>query len=453
MASSERAERSVHSSVQGSASRIGEAKAVRLALGLLAALFAVRVLLQFLQSLSAVAFLPAAADWDSGLFSYGWLLTTQLVLLAAMVQLIRTVDGRARPVPGLLLSLAGAVYFAAMALRAGLGASGLMGDSWYQAPLSTSFHLVLAGFLVILGLHWRRAGARSTEGFIAASVRRLLYPATLCGGLLFFVWSLDSGVAAPFAAYHAVLLGGGVVVIAELLLPYRGSWQPRGRDLSGDLFYLFGVQVALPAGLSAALLLLAAELPSSGLDLWPQAWPLAAQVLLLLLLADLARYWLHRASHAQPLLWRLHAVHYAPQGLHALNVGRFHPLEKLLQFGVDSLPFLLLGAAPEVLAAYLVFYAINGFLQHCNVDLRLGWLNWIVSGPELHRWHHARRPALSDHNFGNNLILWDLVFGTRWLPRGAAVGALGLRNPAYPRDLLGQTLAPFLVDPNHGGAK
>ncbi|MFQ5566823.1 MAG: sterol desaturase family protein, partial [Paracoccaceae bacterium] len=96
---------------------------------------------------------------------------------------------------------------------------------------------------------------------------------------------------------------------------------------------------------------------------------------------------------------------------------------------------------------YFVFYAVNGFFQHSNVDARLGPLNWLVAGPELHRWHHSRIVRESNTNFGNNLIVWDALFGTRYLPE-RQVGVLGLLNRAYPKDFLGQTLAPVTVDPS-----
>ena len=102
-------------------------------------------------------------------------------------------------------------------------------------------------------------------------------------------------------------------------------------------------------------------------------------------------------------------------------VGRFHPLDKAIQFLGDSLPFLLLGVQPEVFAAYFVFYAVNGFYQHSNADIRLGFLNWIVAGPELHRWHHSTVIAESNANYGNNLIVWDVIFGTRQLPKERTV--------------------------------
>ena len=98
----------------------------------------------------------------------------------------------------------------------------------------------------------------------------------------------------------------------------------------------------------------------------------------------------------------------------------------------------------EVLAAYFVFYAVNGFFQHSNCDVRLGPLNYIVSGPELHRWHHSEFAEESDTNFGNNLIIWDLLFGSRFLPANREVGRLGLVNRDYPSGFLAQMKSPFL---------
>ncbi len=432
---------------QGARRGIEDAGHVRLALAILTALFAVRVGLQLLQSLVDLPAVPAFAAWDSGLLPYPWLLGAQIAILAMQLRSIRAVDGRARPRRGTALAILGGVYFIGMLARAVIGMASLSDNVWFQAPLATSFHLVLASFLIVLGLHWRRAGA-APAGPRSKAARWLLYPLTLAAAVALFAWSTRNGLPVMFAAYHAAMLGIAVVVIAEQLLPYRPSWRPDRAETATDALYLLTVQMALPALLSLGLasVLLGLDLPKTAL--WPHAWPVTAQVLLMLLAADFARYWLHRACHAWAPLWRLHAVHHAPERLHALNVCRFHPLEKTLQFTLDALPFVLLGVAEPVVAGYFVVYAINGFFQHANVDLRLGWLNWIVAGPELHRWHHAREPRLSDHNFGNNLIVWDAVFGTRWLPRGEAVDALGLVNRAYPRGLPAQLVAPFRIDPN-----
>jgi hypothetical protein len=39
--------------------------------------------------------------------------------------------------------------------------------------------------------------------------------------------------------------------------------------------------------------------------------------------------------------------------------------------------------------------------------------------------------------------VWDLVFGTWFLPTDRAVGSLGLKDPAYPKAFLGLMRAPF----------
>ena len=92
-----------------------------------------------------------------------------------------------------------------------------------------------------------------------------------------------------------------------------------------------------------------------------------------------------------------------------------------------------------------VWVAVHGLFQHCNVHLRLGPLNWVFSMAELHRWHHSPDSAEANHNYGGNLILWDIVFGTRWLPQDreppVATGIASLPNfPKGYRALLG---APF----------
>jgi len=75
--------------------------------------------------------------------------------------------------------------------------------------------------------------------------------------------------------------------------------------------------------------------------------------------------------------------------------------------------------------------------------LRLGPLNWIIAGPELHRWHHSGVLGEARSNYGNNLIVWDIVFATRYLPSGRKVDYLGIDNPGWPNGFFAQLIAPF----------
>jgi len=273
------------------------------------------------------------------------------------------------------------------------------------------------------------------------------YPAIVGSACVLFAVLAGAGVPVALASYGAVLVGAAFITWHEIRLPYRPEWKPSRSEIGTDALYMLIVQVALPYLLSVTLVIeLAQLLQTQGIaleGLWPHAWPAAAQAGLMLAAADLPRYWLHRAFHKFRPMWRLHAVHHSPHRLYWMNVGRFHPIEKAIQYAVDTLPFALLGVAPEVLAAYFVFYALNGLFQHSNCNVRLGPLNYLVAGPELHRWHHSELPKESDHNFGNNLIIWDVLFGTRFLP-DREVGPLGLTNRRYPTGFLAQLRTPFV---------
>jgi sterol desaturase/sphingolipid hydroxylase (fatty acid hydroxylase superfamily) len=284
---------------------------------------------------------------------------------------------------------------------------------------------------------------------IANLVPWLVYPATMGVCLGLYGALRAATVPLPWAMYLPAFLGAGLVTFFEWRVPHRAAWQPDRATVANDLAYMTLVQMLLPPGVAFLFVLALIEpLNAAGLTfdgLWPKAWPAWAQAALMLLAADFLRYWLHRASHRYSPLWRLHAVHHSPERLYWLNVGRFHPLEKALQMTLDTLPFMVLGVGPDVIALYFVFYAVNGFFQHSNIHMRFGWLNWIVSSAELHRWHHARHPDESNHNFGNNLIVWDGLFGTRYLPENRDIDDLGLPNRHYPAGFFAQLRTPFVA--------
>ena len=71
-----------------------------------------------------------------------------------------------------------------------------------------------------------------------------------------------------------------------------------------------------------------------------------------------------------------------------------------------------------IIALTSVFTGVHGLLQHCNVDLKHGIFNHIFATADLHRWHHSADFDESNRNFGNNLSIWDTLFGTRYLPGG-----------------------------------
>ena len=274
------------------------------------------------------------------------------------------------------------------------------------------------------------------------------YPLVVGFGIGLHLIMLQFGQSIALSTYVPVLLAAGMVTWLERNFPYDPAWQAQRADVKEDLWFMVIVQLVLPRALAFFFVVSLIE-PLRSLDVplsdyWPHHWPVWAQALLMLLAADFLRYWLHVWAHKNGFFWRFHAVHHSPPKLYWLNVGRFHPVDKGLQFLLDALPFILLGVDAPVIALYFVFYAVNGFFQHSNIKLRFGVLNYLISSAELHRWHHSRLAAESNNNYGNNLIIWDLLFGTWFLPRAREIHDIGLVNRRYPYSFLQQMRTPFV---------
>ena len=254
-----------------------------------------------------------------------------------------------------------------------------------------------------------------------------------------------AGMPLLVATYIPIVLVASAIIVLEMKFSENVGWRPTWADIKEDAAFMAIVQVAMPR-----ILALLSVLAISGWvhvhgphRLWPHSWSLSAQIITMVLAVDFMRYWLHRACHRFNILWRLHEVHHSPDILYTLNVARFHPFEKVLHFSLDTIPFLLLGVAPEVIAGYFLLYSVNGFFQHSNVRLRYGWLNYVVGSAETHRWHHAKDPKTASCNFGNTTIIWDVLFGTWYLPKDKSVDEIGIMDKTYPKNFLAQMFTPF----------
>ena len=91
---------------------------------------------------------------------------------------------------------------------------------------------------------------------------------------------------------------------------------------------------------------------------------------------------------------------------------------------------------------------VHGLDQHCNVRLSIGPVNYIFSMAEFHRWNHSLVLKEANANYGNNIILWDLVFGTFFFPKYREPSEqIGLSDiPEFPKRYLDQLLSPFQWD-------
>lgn len=149
-----------------------------------------------------------------------------------------------------------------------------------------------------------------------------------------------------------------------------------------------------------------------GYGIWPREWPIFAQVALGVVAAEFALYWGHRIAHEWEPVWRFHAVHHSVTRLWILNTGRFHFVDSLKSIVMGMAVLLVMGAPMEVFHWLSAITAFIGMLTHCNVEMRFGPLSYIFNTPALHRWHHSRDLREGNKNYGENVMIWDLIFRT-----------------------------------------
>ncbi|MBK1632068.1 fatty acid hydroxylase [Thiohalocapsa halophila] len=182
------------------------------------------------------------------------------------------------------------------------------------------------------------------------------------------------------------------------------------------------------------------------------AWPFWLEILLALLVLDLAIWVQHVLFHAVPALWRLHRVHHADLDYDLTTGARFHPIEIILSMLIKFAVIAALG--PPVVAVILFEVILNAMamFNHANIALPAQVdrvLRWLVVTPDMHRVHHSIEDDETNSNFGFNLSWWDRLLGTyRAQPRagqqGMTIGIRQHREPQRVDRLDGMLLLPFV---------
>jgi len=239
---------------------------------------------------------------------------------------------------------------------------------------------------------------------------------------------------AELLSFAAIALAAIAFMIAERRLPYN-TGQPLLREgfWTDFIFYAFVQSWLLGVLIGRGIAWLDAHTAWSSHRL-VGGWPLAAQVAFFLVSHDLYIYFFHRWQHRSRVLWRLHEAHHSGRRVDWLSGARSHAVEILINQTVEFAPIILLGAAPAVPVIKGAVSAIWGMFIHANLDVRLGRLQYVINGPEMHRWHHADDPEAYDRNFGTKLAVWDWLFGTAYFPDRARRKAerYGLAEVVYP---------------------
>ena len=232
----------------------------------------------------------------------------------------------------------------------------------------------------------------------------------------------------------------GWLLLLERVLPYRTEWQRNDGQMPADLGHTL-----LNKGLVQFTIVQLMGLPffQHREASWLAGQPLLLQAGAGLLAAEFGLYWAHRLSHEWPLLWRFHAVHHSVRRLWLVNTGRFHFVDSNLSV-LASVPFLLAsGISFDAIILVSAITAYIGVLTHCNVETRCGPLSYVFNTPNLHRWHHSMNLEEGNRNYGQNLVLWDQLFGTFFIRPVERLGVIGIPEK-MPKSWLAQLWVPFI---------
>jgi sterol desaturase/sphingolipid hydroxylase (fatty acid hydroxylase superfamily) len=266
---------------------------------------------------------------------------------------------------------------------------------------------------------------------------------TLTGHLPSFVVEL-----VRLSLWLAIL--SAIFVPLERLFPlHRGRiWRDGiGADLAW--FFVGGLVTSLLLSFPLGLIGWAAHevLPPAVGDLFSGAgfWTRAAAGLIM---GEIGYYWGHRLMHTVPLFWRFHAIHHSPTQIDFLVNSRVHPVDLVFGRLCAFVPLYVFGLARPADAEGNLIPAIVSltgiiwsFFIHANVWWRFGPLEWVISTPRFHHWHHAMTPA--NRNYASMLPILDRIFGTSHLPKGQFPGEYGI-EAAMPAAWVDQLIDPLV---------
>ncbi|RMF36021.1 MAG: sterol desaturase family protein [Alphaproteobacteria bacterium] len=210
-----------------------------------------------------------------------------------------------------------------------------------------------------------------------------------------------------------------VFALWEAARPRRARTMPRSRRwLTNwaisiiDTLTLRAMALVLPVMATGAALDAAAQ----GWGLFNRLdWPAWLEILLAVIVLDLAIWAQHLVMHKVPVLWRLHRVHHVDRDFDVTTAIRFHPVEIALSMLIKIGLVYALGAPVIGVIGFAIILNGMAMFNHANIALprRLdALLRLIVVTPDMHRVHHSVRREEHDSNYGFNLSLWDRLFRT-----------------------------------------
>lgn len=157
---------------------------------------------------------------------------------------------------------------------------------------------------------------------------------------------------------------------------------------------------------------------------------------------DLYKYTFHRLQHAIPFLWSMHSFHHSANAVTFITGARHFWLERVLADAFLPILAISLRVPPDMAIAAAFIFFVPDTCAHLNVRIPLGrFVRWI-NNPQWHRIHHSVLIEHRDKNFAAFFPLWDILFGTAYVPEPDEYPATGL-VPAERVDIINSVIWPI----------
>jgi sterol desaturase/sphingolipid hydroxylase (fatty acid hydroxylase superfamily) len=246
-----------------------------------------------------------------------------------------------------------------------------------------------------------------------------------------------------------------LVILAAIFVPLERLFAAHPqkvfrKQIVTDLGYYFlssfssAVLLSFPVALLASLV--RHVVPDDFLRLM-SVQPIFTKAVIGLVAGEVGYYWGHRLSHEIPFLWKFHSIHHSAEQIDFLVNTRAHPIDLVFGRFCGLIPIYLLGlggpgGAKESLVPVIVTLigTVWGFFIHANLRWRFGPLEWLISTPAFHHWHHTKTPV--NRNYSSTLPWLDRIFGTYYLPQREFPATYGIKAK-MPDSLVDQLFYPL----------
>jgi len=181
--------------------------------------------------------------------------------------------------------------------------------------------------------------------------------------------------------------------------------------------------------------------------------------LVLWLVSDFSRFFVHFLLHKIPFLWKFHELHHSAEVLTPVTQYRTHPVEMFLFYlrgvfviGIISGIFLyyypfqfgIIGVFGVNIFRFL-FLFIGSNLRHSHVPMKFPKIiEYIFISPYQHQIHHSNKQIHFDKNYGSHLAIWDWMFSSLVLSRDVEKVDFGIPEGNVHKTLSKAYFLPFV---------